>query len=181
MIKTQHQRRRDLQACDGQRTLANHGQPRSSRSEPPAFPADVFAVRCDWPGKEMDHVAVMNAQAKVPGTAVVAVIGADLSLPLPLRVLLQPDGFTRTGPECPRRWLRVLREARALGAVQLGLSRREPLVRDDLELSSRRRTGWGSTSISSPPASGSTKPALRRSSRGPRSHFNCRFRTVRSR
>jgi PqqA peptide cyclase len=30
-------------------------------------------------------------------------------------------------------WLRVLREARALGAVQLGLSGGEPLVRDDLE------------------------------------------------
>jgi pyrroloquinoline quinone biosynthesis protein E len=31
-------------------------------------------------------------------------------------------------------WLRVLREARALGAVQLGLSGGEPLLRDDLEL-----------------------------------------------
>jgi pyrroloquinoline quinone biosynthesis protein E len=31
-------------------------------------------------------------------------------------------------------WLRVLREARALGAVQLGLSGGEPLIREDLEL-----------------------------------------------
>lgn len=31
-------------------------------------------------------------------------------------------------------WLRVLREARALGAVQLGLSGGEPLLRDDLEI-----------------------------------------------
>ena len=31
-------------------------------------------------------------------------------------------------------WLRVLREARALGAVQLGLSGGEPLMRDDLEI-----------------------------------------------
>lgn len=31
-------------------------------------------------------------------------------------------------------WLRVLREARALGAVQLGLSGGEPLARDDLEV-----------------------------------------------
>ena len=30
-------------------------------------------------------------------------------------------------------WLRVLREARALGAVQLGLSGGEPLAREDLE------------------------------------------------
>lgn len=32
-----------------------------------------------------------------------------------------------------REWLRVLREARALGAVQLGLSGGEPLLRNDLE------------------------------------------------
>ena len=31
-------------------------------------------------------------------------------------------------------WLRVLREARALGATQLGLSGGEPLVRQDLEI-----------------------------------------------
>jgi pyrroloquinoline quinone biosynthesis protein E len=45
-----------------------------------------------------------------------------------------PTDFTRTGPELKTEdWLRVLREARALGAVQLGLSGGEPLVRDDLE------------------------------------------------
>src|SRR5690606_12559910 len=39
-----------------------------------------------------------------------------------------------TGPELSTDdWLRVLREARALGAVQLGLSGGEPLARDDLE------------------------------------------------
>src|SRR5207248_11487426 len=37
-------------------------------------------------------------------------------------------------PELPTAdWIRVLREARALGAVQLGLSGGEPLVREDLE------------------------------------------------
>jgi PqqA peptide cyclase len=46
-----------------------------------------------------------------------------------------PTDFARTGPELPtEEWLRVLREARALGAVQLGLSGGEPLVREDLEL-----------------------------------------------
>jgi PqqA peptide cyclase len=45
-----------------------------------------------------------------------------------------PTDFSRTGPELKTDdWLRVLREARALGAVQLGLSGGEPLVRDDLE------------------------------------------------
>jgi pyrroloquinoline quinone biosynthesis protein E len=45
-----------------------------------------------------------------------------------------PTEFASTGAELPTaEWLRVLREARALGAVQLGLSGGEPLLRDDLE------------------------------------------------
>jgi PqqA peptide cyclase len=45
-----------------------------------------------------------------------------------------PTDFARTGAELATvDWLRVLREARALGAVQLGLSGGEPLVREDLE------------------------------------------------
>jgi pyrroloquinoline quinone biosynthesis protein E len=46
-----------------------------------------------------------------------------------------PTDFARVGPELDTaHWIRVLREARALGAVQLGLSGGEPLARDDLEL-----------------------------------------------
>jgi PqqA peptide cyclase len=46
-----------------------------------------------------------------------------------------PTEFARTGPELPtQEWLKVLREARALGAVQLGLSGGEPLAREDLEV-----------------------------------------------
>src|SRR5690606_4084075 len=45
-----------------------------------------------------------------------------------------PVDMRATGPELSTDdWLRVLREARALGAVQLGLSGGEPLARDDLE------------------------------------------------
>jgi pyrroloquinoline quinone biosynthesis protein E len=45
-----------------------------------------------------------------------------------------PTEFARVGAELATEdWLRVLREARALGAVQLGLSGGEPLVRADLE------------------------------------------------
>jgi len=45
-----------------------------------------------------------------------------------------PVDFSRTGMELTTdEWLRVLREARAAGAVQLGLSGGEPLVRDDVE------------------------------------------------
>ena len=45
-----------------------------------------------------------------------------------------PTNFANTGPELTTAdWIRVLRQARALGAVQLGLSGGEPLARDDLE------------------------------------------------
>ena len=45
-----------------------------------------------------------------------------------------PTNFAQTTAELSTDdWLRVLREARALGAVQLGLSGGEPLLRDDLE------------------------------------------------
>jgi pyrroloquinoline quinone biosynthesis protein E len=45
-----------------------------------------------------------------------------------------PTEFARVGSELSTDdWIRVLREARALGAVQLGLSGGEPLAREDLE------------------------------------------------
>jgi pyrroloquinoline quinone biosynthesis protein E len=45
-----------------------------------------------------------------------------------------PTDFANTGAELATDdWLRVLREARAAGSVQLGLSGGEPLLRDDLE------------------------------------------------
>jgi PqqA peptide cyclase len=45
-----------------------------------------------------------------------------------------PTEFAQSGPELSTAdWLRVLNEARALGAVQLGLSGGEPLAREDLE------------------------------------------------
>src|SRR5205814_3546032 len=45
-----------------------------------------------------------------------------------------PTDFANTGQELGTGdWIRVLRQARALGAVQLGLSGGEPLAREDLE------------------------------------------------
>ena len=48
-------------------------------------------------------------------------------------------------------WLRVLREGRALGAVQLGLSGGEPMLRDDLEVivAEARRLGFYSNLLTS--------------------------------
>jgi pyrroloquinoline quinone biosynthesis protein E len=55
--------------------------------------------------------------------------------PLHCAFCYNPTDFTKIGPELDTEdWFRVLREARALGAVQLGLSGGEPLARDDLEL-----------------------------------------------
>ena len=83
----------------------------------------------------MGHVAVLNAQVKIPGPPLWLLLELTYRCPLHCAFCYNPTDFARTGPELPTEdWLRVLSEARALGAVQLGLSGGEPLVRDDLEL-----------------------------------------------
>jgi pyrroloquinoline quinone biosynthesis protein E len=60
---------------------------------------------------------------------------AELTYRCPLHCVYcyNPLDYTAQGRELDTgTWLRVLREARALGAVQLGLSGGEPLMRDDL-------------------------------------------------
>jgi len=79
---------------------------------------------------------------------------AELTYRCPLHCVFcyNPTDFARTGPELPTDvWLRVLREARALGAVQLGLSGGEPLSRDDLEtiVGEGHRLGFYSNLITS--------------------------------
>ena len=61
---------------------------------------------------------------------------AELTYRCPLHCVYcyNPVDFARQGDELTTaQWLRVLREARALGAVQCGFSGGEPLLRDDLE------------------------------------------------
>src|SRR5712671_485172 len=83
----------------------------------------------------MGHIAVMNAQVKTPGPPLWLLLELTYRCPLHCAFCYNPTDFARTGPELPTEdWLRVLREARALGAVQLGLYGGEQLVRDDLEL-----------------------------------------------
>jgi MoaA/NifB/PqqE/SkfB family radical SAM enzyme len=55
-------------------------------------------------------------------------------VPAALHLLLQPGRLRALGPGLTDEWLRVLRQARELGAVQLGISGGEPLVRDDVEM-----------------------------------------------
>ena len=69
-----------------------------------------------------------------PGPPLWLLLELTYRCPLHCVFCYNPTEFARTGPELPTgEWLRVLREARALGAVQLGLSGGEPLEREDLE------------------------------------------------
>jgi pyrroloquinoline quinone biosynthesis protein E len=75
-----------------------------------------------------------NAPVPRPGPPLWLLLELTYRCPLHCVFCYNPTDFARTGPELDTQdWLRVLREARALGAVQLGLSGGEPLARDDLE------------------------------------------------
>ena len=70
-----------------------------------------------------------------PGPPLWLLLELTYRCPLHCVFCYNPTDFARTGPELDTAdWLRVLGEARALGAVQLGLSGGEPLARDDLEV-----------------------------------------------
>src|SRR5271165_7567225 len=83
----------------------------------------------------------MVAAGSLPDPSAARIAGprwllAELTYRCPLHCVFcyNPLDYTAQGAELGTdAWLRVLREARALGAVQLGLSGGEPLVRDDLE------------------------------------------------
>ena len=79
---------------------------------------------------------------------------AELTYRCPLHCVYcsNPVDYTAYGEELATgEWVRVLREARQLGATQLGFSGGEPLVRDDLEVlvAEARRLGYYSNLITS--------------------------------
>jgi pyrroloquinoline quinone biosynthesis protein E len=76
------------------------------------------------------------AQSSVrPGPPLWLLLELTYRCPLHCVFCYNPTEFARVGAELEtHHWIRVLREARALGAVQLGLSGGEPLARDDLEV-----------------------------------------------
>ena len=72
--------------------------------------------------------------ATTPGPPLWLLLELTYRCPLHCPYCSNPTDFARTDAELATEdWIRVLREARALGAVQLGLSGGEPLMRDDLE------------------------------------------------
>ena len=73
-----------------------------------------------------------------------------------------PTELASTAAELPTaQWLRVLREARALGAVQLGLSGGEPLLREDLETIVAEAHGLGFYSNLITSGVGMTQPRIK--------------------
>jgi len=78
--------------------------------------------------------AIPSAMPKVqPGPPLWLLLELTYRCPLHCVFCYNPTDFMRTGPELETaEWLRVLREARAQGSVQLGLSGGEPLTREDL-------------------------------------------------
>lgn len=76
----------------------------------------------------------MSESNSRPGPPLWLLMELTYRCPLHCAYCSNPTELARTGQELGTDdWLRVLREARALGAVQLGLSGGEPLLRDDLE------------------------------------------------
>ena len=81
-------------------------------------------------------------------------VNAEITYKCPLHCVFcyNPVDFAARSDELSTDdWLRVLGEARALGAVQLGLSGGEPLLRDDLEtiVAEARRLGFYSNLLTS--------------------------------
>jgi PqqA peptide cyclase len=104
--------------------------------------AEVAADARTGAGAQLGAQAASAVEVQ-PGAAAVGKPGPPLWLlmeltyrcPLHCVFCYNPTDFATTGPELATEdWIRVLREARALGAVQLGLSGGEPLARDDLEV-----------------------------------------------
>src|SRR3569832_366612 len=75
-------------------------------------------------------------ESSAPARPIPLWLNAELTYRCPLHCVFcyNPTGYAQHTEELStEEWRSVLRQARALGAVQLGLSGGEPLLRDDLE------------------------------------------------
>src|SRR5882672_10507835 len=131
--QAQRQRGRDsetLRRCGNDRRY--HGRPRA-RLRGRRFIGGRHALRGHGGGKEMAANPLVTSPAR-PGPPLWLLLELTYRCPLHCAFCYNPTDFAANGAELATEdWIRVLREARALGAVQLGLSGGEPLSRDDLE------------------------------------------------
>jgi len=87
--------------------------------------------------------SVSTVSAK-PGPPLWLLLELTHRCPLHCAFCYNPTDYAHIAAELDTgEWIRVLREARALGAVQLGLSGGEPLARDDLEIIVAEAHGLG--------------------------------------
>ena len=87
------------------------------------------------PGAAPGGAGAGTRSARTAGPPLWLLLELTYRCPLHCVFCYNPTDFANTGPELATAdWLRVLSEARELGAVQLGLSGGEPLARDDLEV-----------------------------------------------
>ena len=85
----------------------------------------------------------MNASTR-PGPPLWLLAELTYRCPLHCAFCYNPVDFAKTEAELSTdEWLKVLREARTLGAVQCGFSGGEPLLRDDLEILVEEAHGLG--------------------------------------
>jgi pyrroloquinoline quinone biosynthesis protein E len=77
----------------------------------------------------------VSSQTSLPGPPLWLLFELTYRCPLHCVFCYNPTDLARSDAELEtHEWIRVLKEARTLGAVQLGLSGGEPLARDDLEM-----------------------------------------------
>src|ERR1700722_19376842 len=108
--------RQSVRGCD---SLRHHGGGKEMAANPLTNPPEVTPP----------------AGPPRPGPPLWLLLELTYRCPLHCAFCYNPTDFARMGAELGTDdWIRVLREARALGAVQLGLSGGEPLTRDDLEI-----------------------------------------------
>jgi pyrroloquinoline quinone biosynthesis protein E len=118
----------------------------------------------------------MNAATAKPGPPLWLNLELTYRCPLHCVFCYNPTDFAATGGELgTEEWIRVLREARTAGAVQLGLSGGEPLVRDDLEtiVAEAHRLGFYTNLITS--GVGLSEPRIQALKNGGLDHIQLSF------
>ena len=118
----------------------------------------------------------MNPSTTKPGPPLWLNLELTYRCPLHCVFCYNPTDFAATGAELgTQEWIRVLHEARAAGAVQLGLSGGEPLVRDDLEaiVAEAHRLGFYTNLITS--GVGLSEPRIQALKNGGLDHIQLSF------